>query len=157
MLDIFLRQVKREFHYHSYNEKLALIVDTLNNRALRQYLMYVDIADVIETTVHGAKGLEWDYVIIPDMEEDSFPAYLGACRGCMFKSNGCIPDWKNLNNYPDLSRKLYSELNLFYVASTRARKSAVYSYSSTGCYFEHMKEYHPSCYLSLPGIELNRI
>lgn len=34
------------------------------------------------STVHGAKGLEWDYVIIPDMEPYCFPNFPSLCGSC---------------------------------------------------------------------------
>ena len=42
-------------------------LDIFENRQLKQAMEYVDSA-VILSTVHGAKGLEWDYVILGDME-----------------------------------------------------------------------------------------
>lgn len=37
-----------------------------------------DNADVIVCTIHHAKGLEWDSVIIPSMEQNSFPSSQGS-------------------------------------------------------------------------------
>lgn len=44
-----------------------MIKDTFGSNGLKQYIEFID-ANVIFSTIHGAKGLEWDYVILPDME-----------------------------------------------------------------------------------------
>ncbi len=56
---------------------------------------------VTVTTVHSAKGLEWDYVIIPGMAQDSFPRWFS----------------------DDEARKkeLPNEVKKFYVACTRSK------------------------------------
>lgn len=41
---------------------------------------YVD-ANVILSTVHGLEGLEWNYVIIADVEQWIFPGY-PVCSKC---------------------------------------------------------------------------
>ena len=45
----------------SAEDKYALLTDIFENRQLKQAMEYVD-ANIIITTIHGAKGLEWQYV-----------------------------------------------------------------------------------------------
>ena len=40
-------------------------------------------------TIHGAKGLEWDYVAIPNLVEDDFPSTTGGFTGWL--SSGTLP------------------------------------------------------------------
>lgn len=70
-----------------------------------------DQAGVMITTVHGAKGLEWDHVILTGLTESSFPCY------------------QNLADFS--SEQEESERRLFYVALTRARKK-VYLLTENG-------------------------
>ena len=60
-------------------------------------------AFVSVTTVHSAKGLAWDNVIIPGMAQDSFPRY--------------FPD------HESREKEMSNELKKFYVACTRAKKN----------------------------------
>jgi DNA helicase-2/ATP-dependent DNA helicase PcrA len=68
------------------------------------------------TTVHKTKGLEFDYVIIPDCYEGFMP----------FLKGTDIPtyDKKNPNDQPKASEAIENERRLFYVALTRAIKAA---------------------------------
>jgi DNA helicase-2/ATP-dependent DNA helicase PcrA len=59
------------------------------------------------TTVHSAKGLEWDVVIIPGMSQDSFPRY--------FKFE------------KDAQKELPNELKKFYVACTRTKQELFFT------------------------------
>ena len=55
-------------------EKYNLLLDIFENRQLKQSMEYIK-CNVILATVHGAKGLEWDYVFLPDLEQWVFPGY----------------------------------------------------------------------------------
>ena len=71
---------------------------------------------VTVTTVHSAKGLEWDNVIIPGMSQESFPRW--------FKDSEARE-----KNFPDEVKKFYvactrSKQNLYF---TRPEKMEVYS------------------------------
>lgn len=72
LLIAFLKLVFSEYKFLSLNEKIEFIKDTLENRALKQYLEYVD-SNLVISTVHGSKGLEWDYVIIPGIKKRIIP------------------------------------------------------------------------------------
>ena len=64
---------------------------------------------VILTTIHSAKGLEWDNVYIMDCKEEIFP-----CLHSRFEN-------KRLEEYQE-------ELRCFYVAMTRAKKNLFFMY-----------------------------
>lgn len=61
-------------------------------------------------TVHSSKGLEFDYVFIPGLEEDLFPH-------------------KRLDENEVVGKDAEEERRLFYVALTRARKKVLLSYA----------------------------
>jgi len=117
-------------------------------KQLKQYLKYVE-EKIIVVTVHGAKGLEWDYVIVPDMEKYGFPSYLGLCQYCKNINNSdCFLD---LINSEEID-KLYQELSTFYVACTRAKKDLIFTksekrYNSK----DNLSSAHISCFLKLEG------
>lgn len=77
-------------------------------------------------TVHGAKGLEFEHVYVAGLEEDLFPSMmsLGTPEG------------------------LEEERRLFYVALTRAKRSAVLSFAESRFKWGKMDPRHPSRFLS---------
>ena len=75
--------------------------------------------------MHKAKGLEWDYVYIPNMNKSEFPR----------------SKEKDIN---DNTEQVQNERKLFYVATTRAKKELVISYSME---LEDGKEIGPSVFL----------
>lgn len=62
------------------------------------------------TTVHGSKGLEWEYVYIIDMDSKNFPAIM--------------PKF-----FVDEIDEMEEERRLFYVASSRAKSNLIISYN----------------------------
>ena len=152
LLNIFLSRLVDQYRLLNNDDKIRFCLDTFENRALRQQMEYVN-KDLILTTVHGAKGLEWDYVILPDMEQSVFPMYPSLCKHCVkrynSKQNGCC-----IFNYSkSLDRNFIEELSVFYVAVTRAKKQVFFSASKkrinvAGNKFDTLI----SCFLSLPGI-----
>lgn len=143
LLISFLRMVFNEYKFLILEEKIEFIIDVLEGRALKQYLEYVD-SNLIISTIHGAKGLEWDNVIIPHMKKNSFPSFL--CRKCEFRRFDC-----KFNTQSDMDinfkTKFMDELNVFYVGTTRAKKNVHYSFSGNFI----------SCFLKLEGIDVNLI
>src|SRR5690606_26649657 len=78
------------------------------NESLLSFLQNIEIinghvndssSSVCITTIHAAKGLEWDYVFIPGLEEGILPHYRA-----------------------DDKKKREEEKRLLFVACTRARK-----------------------------------
>lgn len=154
LLSTFFDHIVQEYKFLTVEEKTALVVETLQNKSLKQYLMYVTDSQVTLSTVHGSKGLEWDYVILPDMERNSFPSYPGLCRICAFGTN-CQLDWKQIKPSSEFARFFRQELNVFYVGGTRSKKSTIFTYSGKG--INASGEPRPnnlSCFLTLEGLEI---
>jgi len=72
---------------------------------------------IVVTTVFRTKGLEYDYVIIPDCQEGYMPNLYGTGNR-IFDKHGIAAE-------PEPSEAIENERRLFYVALTRAKK-AVY-------------------------------
>jgi len=89
------------------------------------------------------------------MEQYSFPNYPGLCGICQFK-NDCKINWNLASRIPDFERKFYSELSVFYVAVTRAKKEVFFTYSNKRIHHTgDERDTNVSCLLKLPGIKLN--
>jgi DNA helicase-2/ATP-dependent DNA helicase PcrA len=86
-------------------------------------------AQVVFTTIFRTKGLEFDYVVLPECNENALP-YLKGERVSIYDTERRFLE-------DPLSSKLESERRLFYVAITRARKGV---YIGTGD--------HPSRFLA---------
>lgn len=72
---------------------------------------------IVMTTIFRTKGLEYDYVIIPNCNEGYMP--------CLYATDIRVFDTKEKISEPDQSEIIENERRLFYVAITRA-KEAVY-------------------------------
>lgn len=79
---------------------------------------------LILSTIHQAKGLEWDAVFVMNLADGKFPHS------------------RSYNN----GKELEEERRLFYVATTRARKRLFMSYPVTAGY-EHVEIQQPSIFL----------
>ncbi|WP_271628806.1 UvrD-helicase domain-containing protein [Caldicellulosiruptor sp. DIB 104C] len=149
LFQIFLEKIFTDFNFLSMEEKIELIRDVLENKALKQYMGYID-ANIIISTIHGAKGLEWEYVILPDLEQYSFPNWKGLCGKCRNKQE-CEIDWNQADS--NFEKEFYEELNLFYVGVTRARKKVYFTWSKKRLNKNNKEEQTKlSCLLRLPGI-----
>ncbi len=148
LLKVFLSRILTDYSFLSVEDKLVLIRDTFENRTLKQNMEYVN-ENVIISTIHGAKGLEWDYVLMPDMEQYSIPNWYGLCGACNHKSN-C-----NLTVNSGNEKNFLEELSVFYVGVTRARRQVFFSASRTRLDKNgSAKKANLSCMLKLPGIVL---
>ena len=147
LLDIFWNKLFLDFSFLSNEEKINLIKDTFEHNGLKQYIEFIN-TNIVISTVHAAKGLEWDFVILPDMEQDSFPNWFGLCSTCKCKSD-C-----NIIINKENETKFLEELSVFYVAVTRARKQVFFSMSKkeTRGYNKNL-----SCFLKLPGITYKNV
>jgi DNA helicase II / ATP-dependent DNA helicase PcrA len=146
LLNIFLFKVLPSFSFLSIEDRLLLIRDAFENKNLKQNMEYIS-ENVIISTIHGAKGLEWDYVFMPDMEKFSMPNYQGLCGSCRFKSD-C-----KFKISSDNEKYFLEELSVFYVGVTRAKKSVYFSASKERLNKDgESKPTNISCMLNLPGI-----
>jgi DNA helicase-2/ATP-dependent DNA helicase PcrA len=135
-----------DYSFLSNEDKINLIKDTFEHNGIKQYMEFLD-TKIIISTVHAAKGLEWDYVILPDMEKDSFPNYYGLCSKCK-----CGTDCNLIVN-KEIENSFLEELSVFYVAVTRARKQVYFTASNTQLTKYGASEKNYSCFMKLPGIE----
>ncbi len=148
LLEVFLSRILTDYSFLSAEDKLVLIRDTFENRTLKQNMEYVN-ENVIISTIHGAKGLEWDYILMPDMEQYSMPNWYGLCGACNHKSN-C-----NLTVNSKNEKNFLEELSVFYVGVTRVRKQIFFSASKTRLKANGTPQgANLSCMLKLPGIVL---
>lgn len=91
------------------------------------------------TTVHGSKGLEWEYVYIIDMDSKNFPAIM--------------PKF-----FVDEIDEIEEERRLFYVASSRAKTNLIITYNldlhpeRLTCMSQLLKEIKEELYISY-GVE----
>lgn len=82
LLDALVEKASIDYADLVPEDKYTLLLDIFENRQLKQAMEYVD-SRVILSIVHGAKGLEWDYVIVCDVEQWVFTFI---CRDCPSKS-----------------------------------------------------------------------
>ena len=114
LLDALVEKVTLDYGDLQAEEKYDYLLDIFENRQLKQAMEYVD-SPVILSTVHGAKGLEWDYVFIIDLEIWGMPGYF-ICKDCENRFDNtstakCVfPDV----SYSDFKEKLLDELSVFY-------------------------------------------
>lgn len=141
LLEAFLNSICSELNYHYRNEAIR---NVLLNKELKNYIKNIE-QKVIVTTIHSAKGLEWDYVIIPDLED------------------GIFPNMYFLRNEDEtiIEDKYIDELCTFYVGVTRARKNIIFSGSQKqygrGNGRNRQFPTTESDFLNRPGININFI
>jgi len=77
---------------------------------------------IVFTTIFRTKGLEYDFVVLPQCEDGLLP-YLKSDLSAVYDKQKLVNEWQ-------LSPKLESERRLFYVALTRARKGVLVGIST---------------------------
>ena len=119
--------------------------------SMNEFLEYVSLVEAREDknlveavsvmTVHGAKGLEFDAVFIPGLEDGVFPS-------------GRAIDDKD-SDRPSEVNPIEEERRLFYVAITRAKKELTISYSKSRYVYGDQQVQLPSRFLNeLPKHEI---
>ena len=103
---------KHESNIDAKIEDIRTLLNYLNDLNLEEFIselyLNIEIDAVVEdnlllSTVHGAKGLEWKYVYVIDMNSNDFPM-------------------QGNNYFYDQIEQMEEERRLFYVASSRAKK-----------------------------------
>ena len=155
LLDALIDKVSIDYADLLPDDKYTLLLDIFENRQLKQAMEYVD-SQIILSTVHGAKGLEWDYVILGDVERWVFPGYY-TCSNCANRfasssnSRCSLPDFLP-TKFKDIA---LDELSVFYVGITRAKKQVYVSASAKRLdYYGNEKASVFSCMVGLNGIKL---
>jgi DNA helicase-2/ATP-dependent DNA helicase PcrA len=153
LLDALVEKVSIDYADLLPEDKYTLLLDIFENRQLKQAMEYVD-SQVILSTVHGAKGLEWEYVIVCDMEQWVFTFI---CRDCPSKSSNNGSACRLPQNIPSqITGTLLDDLCVFYVALTRAKKQAFISasgerFNARGQQFDGGKI---CCFALIDGVKL---
>lgn len=155
LLDALVAKVSIDYADLLPEDKYTLLWDIFENRQLKQAMEYVD-SQVILSTVHGAKGLEWDYVILGDVERWVFPGY-HTCNDCVNKYSSASNCLCALPSPLPAAFKdaALDELSVFYVGITRAKKQVYISASAkrlTSSGDERTSIF--SCMAGIPGIRL---
>ena len=155
LLDALVEKVSIDYANLVSEDRYTLLLDIFENRQLKQAMEYVD-SQVVLSTVHGAKGLEWDYVFLTDIERWIFPGSF-ICNTCPNKFTKAVKCKCQLPNLiPDnFKETILDELSVFYVGITRARKQVFISASSSRYNAnEEKKQSCFSCFTSINGVRL---
>lgn len=132
-------------------DKYGNIDFIISNNGLKHMMEFIDEA-VVLTTIHSAKGLEWDYVIIPKLNGYSFPGSF-VCNPCR-KEHSCNRGFNYCKfTYQELMKKSFSEeISVLYVALTRAKKDVFMTVNTGLNGWNHIKQ--TSCLINLEGMEI---
>ncbi len=151
LLRLFFDRINIDYGFLTEDEKGVLIADTFASRTLKQNMDLVD-TNVVVSTIHGAKGLEWDYVYFPSFNDYVIPNYQSLCKFCSCTHIGdyCHPYISN-----DNKKEYLEELSVFYVGVTRAKKEILFSASKERVNKNgNIHKSYISCLLSLKGISI---
>lgn len=131
-------------------DKYENIDFTLGNNGLKHMMEFIE-ESVVLTTIHSAKGLEWEYVIIPKMNAHAFPASRFVCQPC--KNEGSCNngfDYCEFQYKEAMEKSFKEEISIFYVALTRAKKDVFMTVNTGLNQWNHHKQ--TNCLLNLDGI-----
>lgn len=134
----------------SAKERYINIEFSLNNNGLKHMMRHLD-EQVVLATIHSAKGLEWDYVILPQMNASIFPSWKHMCSKCHDMKGFKIDNDSCISLLlPEMKALFKEELSVFYVGLTRAKKNVFFT-TNTGV---NSKGYSikENCFINLTGI-----
>lgn len=138
------------------DEKYSKIMLVLSNSSLKRLMNELD-ENIVITTIHGSKGLEWDYIYIPQITQGQFPIHMNdsLCKLCKDQKLGVQGAYECEFTFPrNLKSKFEEQLSIFYVAITRARKDAYLFANVEKNQWGYNKK--RSCLTTLPNLDLNR-
>lgn len=131
-------------------ERYDKIIFVLSSNGLKRMMGFVSDR-VIITTIHSAKGLEWDYVIIPRMMAYSFPSSKSLCKKCYSIGNTIEGyDFCKYGFSKSLNKYFGDEMSVFYVAITRARKDVFVTLNNGNNQWGYPQK--TACFLQLDGM-----
>lgn len=114
--------------------------------------------NIVITTIHGSKGLEWDYVFIPQVLSGAFPIYLNSgsmCKTCKDDGGGIQFQNHCEFTFPKYLKGGFEEqLSLLYVGVTRDRKDVFLFANIQKNPWGYPKQ--RSCLTALPNLVLNK-
>ncbi len=130
-------------------DRFIEIANILENKGLRHMMEHLE-QRVILTTIHSAKGLEWDYIILPGNNSYTFPNKY-CCRPCK-SSLSCEQgfDYCKFVFSDSMRKKFCEQINLLYVAITRAKKNTFFVVNTGVNQWNHPKQ--KSCLICLDGL-----
>lgn len=134
--------VESQGRLENISEFISSLSDFANVTEFLEYVSLVEAKDeknlenaVNIMTIHGAKGLEFDLVFIPGLEDGIFP------------SNRSIEERNGLEE----------ERRLMYVAMTRAKKQLILSYALNRYVYGNFQSQTPSRFLKeIPDVNLEK-
>ena len=124
---------------------------TLGNNGLKHMMEFIE-ESIVLTTIHSAKGLEWEYVIIPKLNAHAFPPSRFVCKPCQSKES-CSSgfDYCKFQYKEAMEKSFKEEISIFYVAITRARKNVFMTVNTGVNQWNHNKR--TNCLINLEGID----
>lgn len=149
LLEILFSEIKK--WDGTTKEKYEYIDFALANYGLKHMMEFLD-EQVVLTTIHSAKGLEWDYVIMPKMNGYAFPnSYV--CKPCS-EMQSCNRGWDYCEfSYKDSMERMFKEeMSILYVALTRAKQNVFMTVNTGRNQWGHIKR--KSCLINLEGLSL---
>ena len=150
LLEILFTQAKQ---WNCYPEERYIQIDfTLGNNGLKHMMEYMD-ERVVLSTVHAAKGLEWQYVIVPGLVSYNFPPS-AVCKPCRNNYSNCNQGYKYCKCKFDngMEKTFKEEISVFYVALTRAKKNVFFTANNGPNPWGYPKK--TSCLVNLLGVSL---
>jgi DNA helicase-2/ATP-dependent DNA helicase PcrA len=110
---------KYDNHLEEKMKDILLLISYLSSSTMKDFINELYLNQSIEvnldntiylTTIHGSKGLEWDYVYLIDADSENFPNI-------------------RYGYYLDEGEEMEEERRLFYVACSRAKYNLVITYN----------------------------
>jgi DNA helicase-2/ATP-dependent DNA helicase PcrA len=110
---------KYDNHLEEKIKDILLLISYLSQSTMKDFINELYLNQSIEinldntiylTTIHGSKGLEWEYVYLLDVDSDTFPSV-------------------KYGYYLDEGDEIEEERRLFYVACSRAKYNLVITYN----------------------------
>lgn len=143
----------------SFTEKYRYLEDSLLNRSLKHNIQFID-ESIIISTIHGAKGLEWENVILVGLNDYSFPSYKGLCENCYnyrkHENGYCYIMYNKAQTDKYFIKKFIEELSVFYVGATRCRKKlTLVANKKRKNSRNEICDAYMSCLLTIKGLNVN--